>query len=75
MVIDGIMASCYASADHDLAHMVMMPVRLFPDTIKWIFGDENGFLFQIKIMEEVARWFLPYGQLFEASSESKSVKS
>ena len=66
-MVDGIMASCYASADHDLVHFLMIPIRLFPDTIKWIFGDENGFLFHIKIMEEVARWFLPHGQLFETT--------
>ena len=67
VMVDGIMASCYASADHDLAHLLVMPIRLFPDTIKWIFGDENGFLFHIKIMEEVAGWLLPHGQLFEAT--------
>ena len=67
MMVDGIMASCYASANHDLAHFSMMPVKLFPNTINWIFDDKNGFPFPIKIMEEVAKWLLPYGQLFETT--------
>ena len=41
-MVDGVLASCYASADHDLAHIGMTPIRWFPDVIEWIFGHENG---------------------------------
>ena len=62
-MVDGVLASCYASADHDLGHLSMMPIRIFPKTMEWIFGEKTGFPF--KVIEEVARLFLPYGQLFE----------
>ena len=29
IVVDGVLASCYASFDHDLAHITMAPIQLF----------------------------------------------
>ena len=31
IVVDGVLASCYAFADHDLAHIGITPMRWFPD--------------------------------------------
>ena len=42
IVVDGLLTSCYASFDHDLAHFVMTPVQWFPEMIQWIFGEDNG---------------------------------
>ena len=42
IVVDRILASCYASFDHDLAHIAMTPMKLFPELMEWIFGDNNG---------------------------------
>ena len=41
-MVDGILASCYASVNHDLAHLVMTPLRLFLWIIERIFGEDNG---------------------------------
>ena len=42
IVVDGVLASCYAFPDHDLAHFGMTPFQLFPQLIKWLFGDNIG---------------------------------
>ena len=44
IVVDGILASCYASADHNLAHLGMTPMRWFPDIVDSIFGNDHGYL-------------------------------
>ena len=41
IVVDGMLASCYASVDHDLGHIAMAPLRWFPDIMEWIFGHDN----------------------------------
>ena len=42
IVVDGVLASCYAFADHDLAHLAMTPIHLFHDLVETIFGNGNG---------------------------------
>ena len=43
IVVDGILASCYAFSDHHLAHLTMTPMRFFPDVMDYIFGVvDNG---------------------------------
>ena len=56
IMVDGVLASCYASTDNSLAHIGMIHVRWFPKTMEWIFGDENELSIQVKILEEVGRW-------------------
>ena len=41
IVVDGVVASCYASSDHDVAHIAMTPIRWFPKIVNWIFGGNN----------------------------------
>ena len=53
IMVDGVLASCYASADHDLAHIVMTPIRWFPEMIDWIFEQKNGNLGYTDILEKV----------------------
>ena len=64
IVIDGVLASCYPSAHHDLAHIGMIPIRWFPDTFKWIFGNENGILFYVTMTEEIGMWVIPMEPVF-----------
>ena len=64
-MVDGVLASCYASFDHDLAHLTMTPVQWFPDIIGWIFGEEKESLAYVDIAKELGRWLLPYGQLLK----------
>ena len=42
IVVNGVLASCYASTDHDLGHITMVPLQLFPVITEWIFGEDYG---------------------------------
>ena len=41
IVVDGILASCYADYDHDLSHIGMTAMRWFPGILEWIFGIDK----------------------------------
>ena len=56
IVVDGVLASCYADFDHDLAHIVMTPMRWFPEVFEWIFGNDNGFQVFVKVAEVVGEF-------------------
>ena len=60
IVVDGVLASCYPSGDHDLAHMAVMPIRWYPEVMEWLFGVEDGFAGFVKITEILGNWMLPY---------------
>ena len=63
LVADGVLASCYAFSDHDLAHIGMMPMRWFPDIAKWIFGNDDGSQGYVNVAEVLGNWMLPYWQI------------
>ena len=65
IVVDGVLASCYASFDHDLAQITMTPIQLFSEISKYIFGKEKASLTYVNITKELGRWLLPYGQIFK----------
>ena len=56
ILVNGVLASCYPSAYHDLANIGMKPVQLFPDIMEWIFGVDNGFSVYAKVTEDVGSW-------------------
>ena len=66
-MVDKILASCYASFDHDLAHFVMTPMGWHPAIIEWIFGMSNGVLGYVNVAKEFGRWLLPYESLYDTS--------
>ena len=53
IVVDGVLASCYAFPDHYLAHFGMTPFRLFPKLIKWLFYDDTGSPVFVEILKFV----------------------
>ena len=63
IVVDGVLASCYASSDHHAAHIGMTPIRWFPEIMNWIFGVDsgvdNGYLGYAKSGNSLRRWVLP----------------
>ena len=59
-MVDGVLASCYASVDHNVAHFSMTPLRLFPEIIEWIFGEHKEFQAYAKVAEKLGKWVLPY---------------
>ena len=56
IIVDGILASCYASSDHDLTHFCMTPIRWFPEIQQVIYGFQNGSPGYVKIAKELSRW-------------------
>ena len=58
IVVEGVLASCYASCHHDLAHFAMTPMQWYPEIISWIFGVNKGYPGYVSIAEEVGRWVL-----------------
>ena len=59
IVVDGIVASCYASFDHNLAHFIMKPIHWYPEIFKWVFGVENGAPAYVTTAKWLGRWLLP----------------
>ena len=64
-MVDEVLASCYASGNHDIVHIVVVLVRYFPELTKWIFGGENGFSTHIKIIQHFHKWVIPNNHLYE----------
>ena len=60
IVVDGILASCYPSVDHDLVHFAMTPMQWFPVITGWIFGEDTGYQVYVGITKQLAKWFLPH---------------
>ena len=61
IVVDGVLTSCYAIVDHDIAQIVMKPIQWCPDVIELVFGDENGVSAYINVAKAIGIWFLPEG--------------
>ena len=61
VVVDGVLASCYASTYHDLAYMGMVPLQSFPKVMEWIFGNDNGNLVYAKLAEDFGTLVAPFG--------------
>ena len=60
-MVDGVLASCYAAfPDHDLAHIGMIPIRLFPKMTVWIFGDCNSSSVIGEIFKHLGEFMLPF---------------
>ena len=57
IMVDGVLASCYANFDHDLAHVVMTPMHWFPEIIEWTFG--KGYQGYTLIVRDLGRWLTP----------------
>ena len=60
-MVDGVLASCYAIVDHNIAQIVMKPIQWYPAIIELVFGDENGVSAYINVARSVGRWVLPQG--------------
>ena len=63
IIVDGVLASCYAYSHHDVAHIFMTPIHWFPQMMEWIIGEENGFLGFAKVVEDLERVMLLFHQI------------
>ena len=59
IMVNRVLASCYPSSNHDLAHIIMTPVRWFPEIMQWIFGEDNGISIYVRINEELGKLISP----------------
>ena len=64
ILVDSVLVSCYPSANHDVAHFGMTPIRLFPKMIHQIFGEDNGFQIIASVAEKLGKWVLPHGSIY-----------
>ena len=59
IVVDGVLASCYGNFDHDLAHLSLKSIHMFPEIIEWIFGLDVVAPVYVNIAESFGRFVLP----------------
>ena len=62
-MVNGVLASCYPSAYHDVANIGMKPMQLYPEIMEWIFGVDNGFSVYAKVSEDTSRWIQMGGDI------------
>ena len=55
------LVSCDGSFEHGVAHIVITPVKWFPEVAEMIFGKTNGFSTYVEIGIELGRILLPNG--------------
>ena len=65
ILVNGILASTYASFDHDLAHIAMFPMQWIPDIMKLIFGQDNGSPVYVHTVKHFGRYLLPQEQFMK----------
>ena len=59
IMVDGVLASCYADINHDVAHFTMKPMQLYPAVMRWIFGDDAGFSVYVRTARQVGMFLVP----------------
>ena len=64
IVVNGVLASCYASYVHDLSHFTMTLIGWFPHITELIFGNEKGSPAYVNVIGELGDLLLPYQFLF-----------
>ena len=62
---DGVLASCYASLNHDLAQIIMTPMKWYPEILDWVFGLNNGAPHYSDITKYLGHWLLPSKLLYK----------
>ena len=63
IVVDGVLASCHASFNHDLMQIIVTPLRWFPGLMEWIGGDDDGFHVYAKTGMEIGLMTMPLAQI------------
>ena len=64
IIVEGVLASCYPSVDHDVAHFAVTPMRWFSGVTDWMLGAQDGVPVYVKTCEQVAQWMFPHGLLY-----------
>ena len=53
ILVDGILASCYASFDHDIQHIVMKPLLWFPSIMDQLLGEEKSMHAYVTLLQHI----------------------
>ena len=61
ILVDGVLASCYADVHQDVAHLTMTPMQKMSAMLGWVFGDEAGFPISVKTTQQVGMLLVPNG--------------
>ena len=56
IVVDDILASCYAFSEHNLANIVMTPMQWYPEIIDWIIGKDKESSGYVILLSDIDRW-------------------
>ena len=64
IMVDDVLASCYASVGHELAHVGMMPIRWFPGMVQWAFGVDNWYSAFAKTTKDLCESGFPHELLW-----------
>ena len=59
IVVDGVLASCYADFNHDLAHLTMKPMQRFSAVMDCIFGEDTGYSVYVSTLRHMGMMLLP----------------
>ena len=59
IVVDRVLASCYASSDHDLQKIALTPCQWLPRMIEWIFGWDNDIQAYTSAAYSLATYVVP----------------
>ena len=59
IMVNGVLASCYAYADHDIVHFAMVPMQMYSKAIEWVFGMNKGLPGFVSIAIDLHKWILP----------------
>ena len=62
IMVDGVLASCYTSVDHEVAHIAMTPMQRFPEIVQWIFGEDDRYSAFAKLIKVLGKSMMPDGQ-------------
>ena len=71
VVVNGVLASCYATANHGMAHFAMMPLQWYPEIIKLVFGNYNGSPTYVGITKDFVK-MIPF---FKANVWAKIIQT
>ena len=63
IVVDGVLASCYASFNHDVSHFAMKPMMWFPGMMESIVGIDTDAPGYVNVVKQMGRLFLPGSDL------------
>ena len=65
LIVDGILASSYASVEHNLSHVGMKPLQWFPKEMQWIFGKEDEQISYITSTNDLGKLILSHRHFWQ----------